>query len=158
MAWSISGFFSESIADFFTNTVDWTWDAGTWNVALYDNTITPDYTVTAANCAYAVGQWVVGGEVDDPADWPAGGPALAGGSVTKESPAAGQVKLDATDQSEVNTTLTNARGCLLYMGSLATPVVDQGLLAVDFGSLFSTTNGTFAITWDTNGVAFFDVW
>jgi hypothetical protein len=158
MAWTISGFFSESIEDLFTNTVAWTWDAGTWNVALFDNTITPDFTVTAANTAYAVAVWVVGNEVDNPAAWPAGGPVLAGGAVTKELPGAGQVQLDATNQSEASTTLVNARGCLLYMGSLASPVVDQSLLAVNFGSDFSTTNGTFAITWDTNGVAYFDVW
>jgi hypothetical protein len=158
MAWTISGFFSQGQEDLHTNTVAWTWDAGTWNVALYNNSITPDYTASAANCAYAVDQWVVGNEVDDPAPWPAGGPALANGAVTKEQPGAGQVQLDADDQSEVSTTLVNARGCLLYMGSLASPVVDQGYLAVNFGSDFSTTNGTFAITWDTNGVAFFDVW
>lgn len=159
MAWSISGFFSQSISDILGDVAAIDWDGGTWNVALFPDTITPDFTVAAAATAYDTGVWTAAAELDDGANWPTGGPALAGRSLTIESPGAGQVKLDATDVSQTNTTLTDARGVLLYMGSLAAPVVDQGLLAVDFGSLFSTVNGTFAITWAvTNGVAYFDVW
>lgn len=161
MAWAGSGFSSQSIMDILGNTAELDWGSGTWNVALFPNTITPDYTVTAANFAYNAGVWTAAAELDDPANWPTGGPALTWGSATAltiESPAAGQVKLDADDVSQSSTTITDARGCLIYMGSIATPVADQGLLAVDFGSLFSTTNGTFAITWDANGVAYFDVW
>ncbi len=156
MAWTISGFFTQGIADIFADTVAFDWTSGTWNVALFNDTAVPDFTVTAALSAYGAGVWA-SNEVSG-AGWAAGGPVLAGGSLTKESPGAGQTKLDATDQSETSTTLVAAEGCLLYKGSLASPVVDQGLLAIDFGAPFSTTNGTFAITWDTNGVAYFDVW
>ena len=158
MAFGGSGFFTISIKDILESTAILDWTAGTWNVALFPNSITPDYTVTAANTAYDTGVWTAAAELDSGGDWPTGGPALASQAVDAEQPGAGQVRLDAADVSQVNTTLTNARGCLIYMGSIGSPVVDQGLLSVDFGSDFSTTNGTFAITWDTNGVAFFDVW
>jgi hypothetical protein len=76
----------------------------------------------------------------------------------KESPAAGQVILDATDVSETGTTLSAARGALIYAGSITTPVADQGFIVVDFGGDYTTTAGTFAITWSASGVAYFDVW
>jgi hypothetical protein len=157
MAWTLSGFFTQTIADIFGNTTAMDWGTATWNIALFNDTAVPDFTVTAANSAYGVGVWAAN-EVDDPAPWPSGGPALVTSAPENEQPAAGQTRLDATDVSETGTTLVAAEGCLIYMGSLTTPVVDQGLMGIDFAAPFSTTNGTFAVTWDTNGVAYFDVW
>lgn len=156
MAFGGSGFFTASIADIFGNTAAIDWGTGTWNIALFSNSATPDFTVASANTAYGVGVWATN-EVTG-TGWSAGGPALTTSSPEAEQPAAGQVRLDATDVSETGTTLTAARGALIYMGSLTTPVADQGLIVVDFGQDYSTTNGTFAITWDTNGVGYFDVW
>lgn len=158
MAWTGSGFFTISIEDHFINAVAFNWEGGTWKVSLFPNSITPDYTAARTAIGYNTGTvWTSGNELTG-GNWTAGGYTLAGMTVTPESPAAGQVKLDATDVSQTGTTITNARGCLIYMDSLTTPQADQGLLAVDFGSDFSTSSGTFAITWDTNGVAYFDVW
>ncbi len=156
MAFGGSGFFTQSLVDTLDATALLTWGAATWNIALFNDTATPDFTVTAANTAYGVGVWSTN-EVTG-TGWSAGGPVLATTSPVKESPGAGQVILDATDVSETGTTLVSAEGCLLYRGSLTTPVVDQGFIVVDFGAAFSTTAGTFAVTWDSNGVGFFDVW
>lgn len=156
MAFGGSGFFTATVADVFGDTADMDWGGGTWNIALYNNTATPDFTVTSANTAYNAGVWA-SNEVTG-TGWSAGGPALTTSAPETEQPAAGQVRLDATDVSESGTTLSNARGALIYMGSITTPVADQGLLVVDFGSDYSTTNGTFAITWHANGVAYYDVW
>lgn len=158
MAFGGSGFFSQTIHDILGNTAAMDLNTDSFKVALYPNTITPDYTVTAANTAYGVGQYIAGNELDDPANWPTGGPALVSNALTQESPAAGQVKWAANNVSQASTSITDARGCLVYDDTLTTPVADQGLLVVDFGSLFTTTNGTFAITWDSNGIAYFDVW
>ena len=156
MAFTISGFFTQTVADIFGNTTAMDWGTATWNIALYNDTATPDFTVTAALSAYNAGVWAAN-EVTG-TGWAAGGPVLVTSAPTKESPAAGQVILDATDVSETGTTLVSAEGCLIYMGSLTTPVVDQGFIVVDFGAPYSTTNGTFAVTWDANGVAYYDVW
>lgn len=158
MAFGGSGFFTNTLKDILENTTAFDWSAGTPTIALFPNTITPDFTVASAASAYDSGVWTAAAELSDPADWPVGGVALASPTVTAESPAAGQVKLDADNVSQANTTLVDVRGGLIYMGDLAAPVADQGLLAVDFGSLFNTTNGTFAITWDALGVAYFDIW
>jgi hypothetical protein len=156
MAFGGSGFFTQSLVDRLDGTAQIDWGTATWNIALFNDTATPDFTVTAANSAYGAGVWA-SNEVTG-SGWSAGGPVLVTATPVKESPAAGQVILDATDVSETATTLDSAEGCLLYMGSLASPVVDQGLIVVDFGAAYSTTNGTFAVTWDSNGVAYFDVW
>jgi hypothetical protein len=155
MAWGGSGFSTEVLADILGNDIALDWPTDTWKVALFPNTITPDYTVAVASFAYDAGVWTAAAELDDPANWPTGGPALVSPAVDAEQPAAGQVRLDANDVSQASTTITDARGCLVYDDTDAS---DTGLLAVDFGSLFSTTNGTFQIAWDTNGVAYFDVW
>lgn len=156
MAFAGSGFFTASVADVFANTAALDWGLATWNIALFNDTAAPDFTVASASTAYGVGVWATN-EVTG-TGWSAGGPALVTSSPEAEQPAAGQVRLDATDVSETGTTLSAAEGCLIYMGSLTTPVADQGLIVVDFGAPYSTTAGTFAITWDTNGVAYFDVW
>jgi len=78
MAWSASKIFSALITDVLNNTtaIDLNTDASL-KVALYDNDITPDQTVTSANTAYNVGQWVTtGNEVSDGAEWAVGGVAL----------------------------------------------------------------------------------
>lgn len=159
MAFGGSGFFSIAIEDMLDNTTAFNWGGGTWKVALYPNSITPDFTVTAANSAYGATAtpWATGNELTG-GNWTAGGYTLTTAAANNEQPAAGQVQLDATDVSQTGTTITNARGCLIYQDNLTTPVADQGLLVVDFGSDFSTSSGTFAITWDANGVAYFDVW
>jgi hypothetical protein len=123
-------------------------------VALFPNTITPDFTVATASFAYDAGVYTSGAELTG-GSWPAGGYTLVSPSVTAEQPAAGQVRFDANDVSQATTTIVDARGCLLYSDTEAS---DTGLLVVDFGSAFSTTNGTFAITWDSNGIAYFDIW
>ena len=156
MAFGGSGIFTASLVDLFAQTAAIDWGTATWNIALFNNTATPDFTVVSASTAYGVGVWATN-EVTG-TNWAAGGPALVTSAPGAEAPGAGQVRLDATDVSEASTTVTSAEGCLIYMGSLAAPVVDQGLLVVDFGAAYSTTNGTFAITWDANGVAYFDIW
>ena len=161
MAFTISGLFSISVADVFSQTALLDWGTATWNLALFPDSITPDFAVAASATAYDTGVWTAAAELDDPADWPTGGPALVTSSPEggpSEAPAAGQVRFDATDVSQVTTSITAAEGCLIYMGSIASPVVDQGLVGIDFGAPFTTTNGTFAITWDANGVFYFDVW
>lgn len=156
MAFGGSGFFTATLKDILENTTALDWSAGTPTLALFSNSATPNFTVTSANTAYGAGVWA-SNEVTG-TGWSAGGVALDSPTVTAESPAAGQVKLDATDVSESSTTLADARGCLIYLGDLTTPVADQGLLVVDFGADYSTTAGTFAITWHSNGVAYFDIW
>jgi hypothetical protein len=61
----------------------------------------------------------------------------------------GFATFDATDVSAGSTTLTNVRGAATFDDTLAG---DPLLHAVTFGADYSTSNGTFAITWAGTGI------
>lgn len=127
-------------------------DSDTVNVALFNNTGTPNNDDTLANSAYAVGQWVVGNEVTGASEWVAGGRALA--SKTFTSPAADTVMFDAADLTGAATiTITNAYGCLVYDNSItAGTVAKQATSYHYFGGAQSVTSGTFSVIWHANGL------
>ncbi|TAJ21843.1 MAG: hypothetical protein EPO65_00655 [Dehalococcoidia bacterium] len=154
MAWSNSKIFRATLADFLGRTTNFAMDLSgdTLKAALYDNDITPDNDVTAANTAYNAGQWVItGNEVSDGAEWAAGGVALT--SVSLDSSTADTVFLDAADTaSGSSATLASVYGCLVYSDTVTTPVADQGLCYNYFGGTNSVTDGTFTIVWHANGI------
>jgi hypothetical protein len=160
MAWSGSSIFRQYVADLVQGVVenqgatsmDWV-EATTVKAALYDNDITPDNDVTAANTAYNAGQWTAAGnEVTDGTNWDTAGEPLTGRSVGVGT--ADTVILDATDtpQSGASTTLANVFGCLVYSDSITTPVADQGFCYNYFGGSQSVTAGNFTIVWHAQGV------
>lgn len=164
MAWSNSKVFRAYIGDLVQGTVenqgttsmDWV-EATSIKIALYDNDITPDQNVTAANTAYNVGQWVLtGNEVIDTTgggtDWPAGGVNLASRAVNVATN--GFVRLTAANTASGATAdILNAFGGLVYADSITTPVADQGFCYNYFGGANSVTNGTFTVVWNaTSGV------
>lgn len=61
----------------------------------------------------------------------------------------GFATFDATDVSVGSTTLASVRGATTWDDTLAN---DPLLHAVTFGADYSTTNGTFAITWAATGL------
>lgn len=150
MAWSNSKIFQAAVLSLFNkdaNALDA--DADTFKAALFDNTITPDRTVSAANSAYGAGVWA-GGGVSDASGWPAAGRALA--SVTS-AVSAGTYTFDAADTVSANatTTLTNAYGTLIYDDTAST-TADQGWCFLYFGGANSITSGTFTIAWNAAGL------
>lgn len=150
MAWSNSKIFTKTVESVFNRSngvIDC--DADTFKAALFDNTITPDQTVSAANSAYAAGVWASGGVVDA-SGWPAVGRNLV--TVTSSGTSA-TYKFDADDTVSANstTTLTNAYGCLVYDDTAAT-TADQGMCFNYFGGANSVTSGTFTIVWNASGI------
>lgn len=120
----------------------------TLNVALFNNTLAPSpdtdpatYNVSPYNANEVSGT-----------GWAAGGVAL--GTPTMTLVAGVGVMFDGVDVSASTTTLTNARGCLIYDNTLSPKC---GLVLVNFGADFSTVAGTFAITWDALGIARVDL-
>lgn len=150
MAWSASKVHMAFLEDAFENTAALDLDSDTLKVALYNNSITPDQTVTAANSAYNVGQWATANEVHEAGQWAQGGVALA--SVTS-SRASNVYTLDAADTaSGTAADLANVHGCLVYDDTLTTPVADQGVCYNYFGGANSVTNGTFTVQWNASGI------
>jgi hypothetical protein len=152
MAWSASKIFVATIEDIIENTTAIDLNSDSFKVALYDDDITPDQTVTSANTAYNVGQWVTtGNEVSDGAEWPVTGQALD--SVTFAS-ASNVLTFDAADEVSDGTsaTLANVFGCLIYDATVATPVDDQGICYLYFGGTNSVTDGTFTVVFNASGI------
>lgn len=86
----------------------------------------------------------------------AGGAALGSPSLTVGSPAAGQLKYDASDVSWASSTITNARAAIGYVARGGASSADELLFLSNFGSDASTSNGTFTIQWHANGIFYID--
>lgn len=127
-------------------------DSDTINVALYNNTGTPDPTAAVASTGYNTGQWVVANEVTDATNWVAGGRALS--SKTFTFPAGSTFMFDAADLAGGgNVTLANVYGCLVYDNTItAGTVAKQGVSFHYFGGAQSVTAGTFTIVWNALGI------
>lgn len=65
------------------------------------------------------------------------------------------IRLDAADVSLTSSTVS-ATDAVVYK-STGTPSTSPLLGALDFGATVATTNGTFAITWDSTGIVVLDV-
>lgn len=136
-----------SIRDALKNTIALNWGGtspDTINVALFNNTITNAQDTDPAT--YNVAPYNAN-EVSG-TGWSAGGVALV--SPTMTLVASVGVMFDANDVSQSGTTLTSVRGCLAYDNTLSPKAA---LIAITFGADFSTVSGTFAITWDSLGLA-----
>lgn len=154
MAWSASGSFRQTLIDGLAGIVVVNLDLETHKVALFDNTVTPDFDATAASTAYNAGTWTTGKEASG-TGYTAGGTALTSTTVT--GVAGGILMWDAADTAWASATFSGVYGCLIYADALTTPVADQGILAVYFGGTYSVTSGTFTIQWSANGINRIDV-
>ena len=152
MAWSNSKIFRQFLADAVLNVAAFDLDSDSFKVALYDNDITPDNDVTAANSAYNVGQWATtGNEVFEAGQWAQAGVALT--SPTINVGTADVVFWDAADTASGSAAdLAAVFGCLVYDDTLTTPVADQGICYNYFGGSNSVVNGTFTVVWNANGI------
>lgn len=163
MAVTASGFFTTNFAKMLTaeaqtGTGGLNITLATWRMALYDNTITPDFDASAANARYGAGAFVTG-EVSG-TGWAAGGELLSGlaSGGTSLTPTltvspAGTLMWDMNDVSKASTTLTGVRCCTIYADPITAPNADPQIILVNFGASYSTVAGTFGVTWSASGVA-----
>jgi hypothetical protein len=121
-------------------------DLETHKGALFNNSITPNFTT---DTAYGVAPYNAN-EVTG-TNWASGGVALTGTTFLASS---GTAVFDATDVSVATTTIASARCYLLYADALAG---NNAICLVDFGADYSTTAGTFAITWNASGIFVIDL-
>lgn len=152
MAWSASKIFVATIEDILENTTAIDLNSDGYKITLWDNDITPSQTVTSANTAYGVDQWVTtGNEVSDGAEWPVTGQAL--GSVTFTT-STNVLTFDAADEVSDGTsaTLANVFGSHIHNSTITTPVDDQGICYLYFGGTNSVTDGTFTVVFHTSGI------
>lgn len=122
-------------------------DLETHKVAMFTNSITPSFS---ADTAYGAAPYN-GNEVSG-AGYTSGGTVLTTTALS-ESPT-GTIMYDAADTSWAASTITNARGALIYADALAG---NNALLLVNFGADYSTSSGTFTIQWAATGIFTWDL-
>jgi hypothetical protein len=148
MAWSASKIFMALIEDLMENTTEMDLNSDSIKIALYDNDITPDQTVTSANTAYDAGQWTASGnEVADGAEWAAGGQALDSVTSTRSS---NVYTFDAADETSAGTSATLAAffGLLVYDDTVS----DNGICYNYFGGTNTVTDGTLTVIFNASGI------
>lgn len=151
MAVTVSGLFLATFIDVLDTTqLALDLDLETHKIALYANTITPNFSDTAANAAFGAGAFAAG-EVTG-TNWATGGVALTSTTVT-ESPS-GTLMWDAADISVANATFTGARAALCYADALAG---NNAIILVNFGADYSPNAGTFSIQWASTGIFALDL-
>jgi hypothetical protein len=146
MTWSASKIFTAFIENALENDVAFNLDTDTFKVALFNDTPTPDQTVSLANSAFGAGVWAAN-EVFDAAEWATGGQALD--SLTSAF-TTNVYKWDAADEVSAGTsaTLANVYGCLVYDSSLSS----YGICYLYFGGANSVTDGTFTVVFNSSGI------
>lgn len=147
MAITVSGLYCATFVDILDASqlaVDLVSD--TVKCALFTNTITPNFTT---DTAYGVSPYDAN-EVSG-TGYTAGGAALGSKTVTASS---GSLIFDAADTSWTSSTITSARGALIWDD---TPASNPAVCLVNFGADYSTSNGTFAITWAAGGLFAIDL-
>jgi len=117
-------------------------NSDTFKCALYTNSITGTYNFDTTN-TYNSAPWD-NNEVSG-SGYVSGGGSCASPTLTISS---GKIVFDANDVSWSSATFT-ARGCLLYDDTISPK---SGIVAVNFGSDFTATAGTFTIQWNPSGI------
>jgi hypothetical protein len=148
MAVTASGLFIATFTDVLDTTqLALDLDLETHKVAMFTNSITPDFST---NTAYGVSPYNAN-EVSG-TGYTAGGVALTGTALS-ESPT-GTIMWDATDVAWTTSTITNARAALIYADALAG---NNAICLVNFGADYSTVAGTFTIQWAATGIFTLDL-
>jgi hypothetical protein len=118
-------------------------------VALFANSVTPDFNAAPAVAAYGAGAFA-SGEVSG-VGYSAGGALLSGQSTAY---GAGLLTYDASDADWTASTITDARCALMYADGLAG---NNAYCLINFGADYSTYNGLFRIQWNTAGIFYLDL-
>ncbi len=124
------------------------WDTDTIKVALLNSSYSPDQDVD--DYFNDVSSFQVSGT-----GYTAGGETLANKTATYTG-ATNKLVLDADDVSWTSSSIT-ARYAVVYNSSPATDATRPLIGFVDFGTDQTTSNGTFTIVWDSNGIVEFTV-
>jgi hypothetical protein len=122
----------------------------THKIALLSNAATPNFdtdTVWSNTNEVSGTGWATGGVLLSAAA--AGATSLA---PTLTISPTGTLMYDGNDVAVSATTLTNARAARWYADALTTPTADALYLLINFGSDFSTNNGTFGIQFSATGI------
>lgn len=140
MAVTASGLHYIAFRDMFQNDSAIDLLADTLKIALYTNSITPNYDT---DTSYSATNEVSG------TGYTAGGVALANDTITVSS---GTLIYDADDSSWTTSTFSAVRAGRIYDDTITTPTADPLICTINFGADFAVTAGTFTIQYAAGGV------
>lgn len=150
MAFPASNWFRKLLEDSLENTAAIDLNADTIKTALYTNASVASFNYDSdIGYSTTVAPWSTA-EVAAGGVYSTGGVTLATPTVAVSS---GVVTFDAGDAIWLASTIT-ARGCLVYDDTL-TAGSKYGIVAVNFGSDFASTAGTFTVAWNASGILTF---
>ena len=149
MAITASAFYGKTLEKFLIDTAGFSLESETAvSVMMVRDASTPDFDADDFRND-------VDAEVTAGSGYTAGGATLTGTELTVGSPAAGQLKYDATDASWATSTITDAMAAILYY-STGNSTTDQLVFLSDFVTAATSSNGTFTIQWAANGILYLD--
>lgn len=147
MAISASGLFLKTWIDALDTTqLALNLDLTSHKVALFTDSVTVNFS---NDTAYGVSPYNAN-EVSG-TGYTAGGVAIANTAVSDVS---GTLKWDGDDVSWTSSTITNAKGALIYADALGG---DNAIMLVNLGSNYSTSAGTLLVSWNALGILNFDL-
>ncbi|MFN2636882.1 MAG: hypothetical protein ABR585_07650 [Gemmatimonadaceae bacterium] len=121
-------------------------DLTSHKVALFTDTLTPNYST---DTAYGVSPYNAN-EVSG-TGYTAGGVTLANTAVSDVS---GTLKWDGDDVQWTTSTITGAKGALIYADALAGK---NAIVLVNLGGTYSTSAGTLLVSWNSLGIVNLDL-
>lgn len=146
MAVTTSGLYSLTFRDTLTQVLPLNLIASTHKVAMFTNSITPNFdTDTSYTTAPYTSNEVTG------VSYVVGGTSLISPTLTVST---GSLVFDAADVSWPGSTIANARCALFYANGLSNK---NTICLVNFGGDYSTNNGTFTLQWSTSGIFITDL-
>jgi len=153
MAITASGLYYQTFQKALTNTIALDLSSTTAiKFALFTDTISPNFDT---DTVYGSAPYNAN-EVTSSTEWPSGGVVLT--PVAADTPdgfsvSSGTLLWDADNVSVASTTLTDAMGGLIYWDG----ATKDAVCLVDFTTPYSTSNGTFAVTWSTSPDCVFSI-
>lgn len=140
MAVTASGLYYLAFRDMLQNDSATDLLADTMKIALYTNSITPNFDTDGA---YSATNEVSG------TGYSAGGVALANDTIT---PSSGTLIYDGDDSSWTTATFSSVRAGIIYDDTITTPTADPRVCLINFGADFAVTAGTFTIQYAAGGI------
>lgn len=138
MAWTASGWYVDTLKLEFIEDITFDLELDTHKVALYNNTLTPNFAASAP--AYSTTNEITG------TGYTAGGSVIANTTVAVSG---AYVVWDGDDITWTSSTLTGVRGANAYADSLAG---NNLILGISFGTDYATNDGSLLLSFNASGI------
>lgn len=144
MAWSVSGWYADTLKQEFAEDIALDLELDTHKLALYNNSLTPDFS--AVDPQYSSTNEVSG------TGYTAGGSAVTGTTLASTG---GYLTWDGDNVSWTSSTITGVQGGIIYADSLTS---NNLIIGIYFGgTTYATNDGTLLVSWAGTGIGRFDV-